>query len=107
MQCAASSYFTSHGARDPNRTDDLLCTKQLLYQLSYAGVKTSLISIYHADVYWWLCCCFMAQQCRFYVVALSGTTPVVRSSRRETRSGTTRKPYVLHVRHTTSGDRYI
>ena len=27
------------GAGDPSRTDDLLFTRQLLYQLSYAGIR--------------------------------------------------------------------
>jgi len=29
----------NHGANDPNRTDDLLITSELLYRLSYVGFK--------------------------------------------------------------------
>lgn len=36
----SASELQAHGAHSPDRTDDLLFTKQLLYQLSYACVKS-------------------------------------------------------------------
>ena len=35
-----------NGANDPDRTDDLFITNELLYQLSYVGLKTGLIYLF-------------------------------------------------------------
>lgn len=34
------AFEVEDGANDPDRTDDLIITNDLLYQLSYVGVKT-------------------------------------------------------------------
>ena len=36
------------GANDPDRTDDLIITNDLLYQLSYVGLKTGFTILVHA-----------------------------------------------------------
>ncbi len=37
-----------NGANDPDRTDDLLITNELLYQLSYVGATGNTIAFCHA-----------------------------------------------------------